>query len=431
MTGPRDRDGLTVALHQLRGAVRERVTPPPAARLRARAIRALRVRRTAAALAGATAVAALAVGGFQVVQLTAHQPVPPAGTPSPAGSPTPPEVPEVTPSPRPAPLPPSLPDDPITQVDWRSATITLPARAGCPDGTIDFVAVSDIYPNAMGPVDGEPWLSIDATQAAYGDLTGDGRAEAVLAAGCFTSESSGDGAPTLLVVARAADGTLAGLGHVGALGTMPLAWWVEDGALLVDADPSVAGPDDHFPAVPGLALRYQWTGSGFTGWEPAEAYPPIVPLDPAGTGPPVRPRAVAAALGCPDEELRFTRDEHDWGGTATAGGATFTTPARFHQRYLFDLDHTGSMLLVTALQCTDVDGWTRRGLAVFERSGDGWRGISVLQHGPGAEAEEWSQDVDSLVLAGVDLLRVGWSGAGNALPYRWTGTVLELDDSQG
>jgi hypothetical protein len=443
MTGPRQQGDLTAALHRLRGAVRARVTPPPAARLRARAMRQLRVRRTATALAAAAAVAALAVGGFQVVQLTAHQPVPPAetpsptGAPSPTGSPTPPELPEVTPSPRPAPLAAEPLDDPITQVDWNGRiVIDIPPRDGCPSGPREFTGGSFGGPD--GPFPGV-LLSVPVGGGqigAYGDVTGDGRAEALIDAKCFSSPegiASGHGWQ-LLAVARSDDGTLTGLGWVGPFNADIQSVWVAGGEVLMVGDPWTAGPEDHFPALPGLALSYRWDGSQFIGWEPAGAYPPIVPLDPAGTGPPVRPRAVATALGCPDVELRFSREEHDWGGTATAAGRTFVIPARHHQQYLFDLDNTGERLLVTALACTDTDGWTREGLAIFERSGDGWQGISVLAPPPGyatAVVGPWDQpEYGILVVHWVVPTPDGGSEEGFSTRYRWTGTVLEPDDAR-
>jgi hypothetical protein len=426
-------DDLTTAMQRLRAAVRDEVPVPPAAGLRVRATRQRRARRTATAVLAAAVVGALAIGGVQVIDLAAGPPAPPAGTPTPTSTPTPTAAPEVTPSPRPVPLPlPEPPDDPIARVDWRNATITLPPQDGCPDGSVDFVAVSDIYPVAIGPPDGAPQLSIDATWAAYGDLTGDGVPEVVLPAGCRTSESveDGDDDPVLLVVTRAADGTLTALGYVDAPGTIPLSWWVEDRALLVEAGAGTAGPGDDPPAPPGLVLRHSWTGGGFTGGEPAAEYPPLVPPDPGALPPPVRPRAaVAAALGCPDDELRFVAEPSGGLWSASASEALYVINAQrlrrypALQRYLFDLDNTGDRLLVTAVACVEPDGTGREGIVVFERAGDGWQGISVLRHRRDAEPLAWYVSLDSF-LAGGDLLQVEWSGEQMPTTYRWNGTEL-------
>ena len=444
-------DDLTAALHRLRAAVRARTALPAPARLRARAIRAQRVRRTSAALLAVAAVVALAAGGAQVARLTAHQPVPPAGTPAPTGtpptgtpsptaSPLPPPVPAVTPSPRPAPLPPQPPpDDPIARVDWYHATITLPDSDHCPTGTVGFAPfgnnagepaaarvfadgkVLDISPGDPGSV--STW--------AYGDITGDGRLEAVMEARCFLSDDgtdhgSGHGLQ-LLAVARAGDGTLTGLGWLGPRGAAIMSVWISGGRVLMVGDPWTVDPADHFPLLPGLVLSYRWDGARFAGWEPAAEYPPIVPLDPDRSPPPVRPRAVAAGLGCPDDELRFVAEPSGGLWTASASDAVYAVPVGPSQQYLFDLDNTGQRLLVMAVACTGPDGWTREGLAVFERAGDGWRGISVLTPPAGhgiVEAGRWEADRDGFR---VDWARPTGPGAWDLHPvrYRWTGTTFE------
>jgi hypothetical protein len=442
MTGPRDE--LTDALRRLRGAVRDRILVPPAAMVRGRATRALRVRRTATALVAAAAVAAVSLGGAQLARLTGQPVPPPAATPTPTApaptaSPVPPPVPAVTPSPRPAPLPPAAPpDDPIAEVDWYRATITLPPSEYCPSGPVTF-APSDHEDHpatvALVNADGKSiWIWPEETATwAYGDITGDGRIEVIMEVECFLSADGSD-LPTghggeLMAVSRADDGTLTGLGRVGPRDAIIHSVWVSESRVLMDGERFVANPEDDLPpAMPGLALNYRWDGSRFLGWEPAAEYPPIVPLDAGGSGPPVRPRAVAAGLGCPDAELRFTREEHDLGGTAVAAGATFVIPSTFQQQHLFDLDRTGGRLLVTALRCTAADGWSREGLAVFERAGPGWQGISVLTPPPGLglfDAGSWGNGPEGT-------LEVSWArptGVGewevHPVRYRWSGTVLE------
>src|SRR5690606_13245324 len=145
-----------------------------------------------------------------------------------------------------------------------------------------------------------------------------------------------------------------------------------------------------------------------------------------GAGPPVRPGAVAAGLGCPDVELRFL-PHNGWDGTATAAGATFVIQTLPFQQYLFDLDHTGDRLLVVPMTCTGPDGWTREGLAVFERADAGWQGISVLPPPPGlglVDSGSWAVDADGAVV--VSWTRPVGAGAVEPLParYRWTGTEL-------
>ncbi|HEY8453740.1 MAG TPA: hypothetical protein VIL54_16375 [Natronosporangium sp.] len=434
------------ALRSLADTFAAHTVPPPAADLRARATRQLRVRRTATVLTAATAVAALVIGGAHALDLAgpstppAHTPTgrpSPTTTPTPTASPTPPLVPPVTPSPRPAPRPsPPPPDDPITQVNWRDAALTLPPHDTCPSGPVRFAPYGgpDGYPRAESGGKGiELYPDGPYTpRIAYGDVTGDGQPEAVIAVQCFLAD--GVTGPTghgghLLVVGRSGDGTLSGLGWVGPYSAdIHEVWVADDGRVLMVGDPWTVDPEDHFPAIPGLVLSYRWDGTRFEGWEPAPEYPPIVPLDLSGAGPPVRPGAVAAGLGCPDVELRF-RPDNGWGGTATAAGARFVIPALNFQQYLFDLDHTGDRLLVVSMECTGPDGWTREGLAVFERAGDGWQGISVLTPPPGrglAGVESWEIDDEGAFLVSWRQQVAGDGVASSLQPhrYRWTGTEL-------
>jgi hypothetical protein len=422
MTEPHD--DLAGALHELRGEIRDVVPVPEADSLRARASHQLRVRRAATAVVAAAAVVAVALGGNTLLRPTAGPPAPPVDSPRPSVVPSPePSRPPVTPSPRPVPVTPEPLDDPITEVDWRNATITLPPKDGCPDGPVSFIAVSDIFPNALGPADGFPKIMLSATNAAYGDLTGDGRAEAVVEASCATSEeglNNGDGGQ-LLVVAREDDGTLVGLDWVGPSGAAYLSYWIIGGRLLIDADPGPVGAADYFPRVPGLALAYQWDGNGFAGWEPAAEYPPIVPLQPGQTGPPVRLRAVAGGLRCQDAELRMWRSASGSGGAQTGDGSLYSVPAMPGQQYLFDLDNTGDRLLVTALTCVTANRATRYGLAVFERAGEGWQGISVLVSPDGHEPGAWRAEGEEVI---VDWQEPHGGDEARPVSYRWNGTEL-------
>src|SRR5690606_35871075 len=91
-------------------------------------------------------------------------------------------------------------------------------------------------------------------------------------------------------------------------------------------------------------------------------------------------------------------------------------------------------LLVTALACTGPDGWTREGLAVFERADAGWQGISVLPPPPGlglVESGSWAVDAEGAVV--VSWTRPVGAGAVEPLParYRWTGTALACTGPDG
>lgn len=446
MTEPVDepRDDLDIALAGLRETIHRGVSGPDAAALRARAQHQLRVRRITTAGVTTAVVLALALGGNALVQPTTSPPIPPAASPT--------ETPLVAPSPRPSPVPPEPLDDPIVEVDWRNATITIPPREGCPSGVITFGQDPEEHSAdwaAFGPSDSYPRIVIDASLRPYGDLTGDGRAEAVLGATCVAgTEDLGDGRRELMVVARTEAGGLQALGWVGRRGAVYHAYWVADGYLYTEArEPGSREPGsqvgEDVDAAPGAALRYRWDGAGFSDPELAPEYRPIVPVTDGGSAAPVRPTAaVASWFGCPDAELRFTFGEPSFQGdlpvreySATGGWATYVITDSASP-YLLDLDRTGARLLVLPLACTGADGWTRHGLAVFEPAGDGWRGISVLLTRTVAETAagpaygdvpigwEWTPEGQ---------LWVTWQAADEdrvvaITPYEWTGTVLEQVD---
>lgn len=407
-------DPLGTALRGLRDRITAGATAPPAASMRAHATRWRRVRRATAAGAVVAAVAAAAFGGVTLLQPTASPPVPPVEVP-----PGP-----VTPSPRPSPRPVVPLDDPITAVEWEAATITFPPRDGCPSGEITFAPAQPSF-HALGvPPEGYPAIAL-SPPAGYGDLTGDGRAEAVVLASCVPTEAGFDGQhfSDLLIVTRDDTGTLTGLGWVPAEDAAFTSVWITgDGRLLTELVP------EGTTFLPGRAASYQWDGERMIGGEPAPGYPTIVPLDADRLGPPVRLGAVAGGLGCPDAELRFAREAPGWSGVADAGGARYSIPDRFEfiQKYLFDLDNTGEPLLVATLGCTREGGHAAAGLAVFERFGEGWRGISVVTSSDGQQPTGWRLEEDGL-------FAVRWPGPDEQTTeiearYRWTGTVLERVD---
>lgn len=385
---------------------------------RARGDRQRRVRRTGAAVFAAATVAAIAIGGTQLVPQAATPVVTPAGTPSPSVSPGPSGPPPLTPSPRPTPRAPVSPAGPITEVDWAGPLeLTLPAHDGCPSGRVqlqDGLSRGDYPRLAVGP-------AFDGTIAAYGDVTGDGETVAVVSARCFSSHeslSSGHGW-RLLAVRLADDGTLTGLGWLGPAGAAVLDAWVADGRVLIDADPWTVAAEEHFPAVPGLALSYRWDGSGFVGWEPADEYPPIAPLGaPTSKEPSVALGAVATGLGCSEGEVAFVPEPSGWGWSGSGDDALYTIHARAHQQYLFDLDHTGDRLLVVELGCVR-ESVATTGLAIFEVVDEVWQGISVLRHPHGHRPASWSYSDGRM--------QVEWSDDTESATssYRWNGTVFE------
>ncbi|MDT5034857.1 MAG: hypothetical protein QOE03_42 [Micromonosporaceae bacterium] len=90
----------------------------------------------------------------------------------------------------------------ITGVDWQNATAVYPAQFNqgyCVDGSVTFR-------QGTATNGGNTLKILNAPAAVYGDLTGDGRPEAVLEGQCTSSE--GTGHPDLVIITQATDGTL-------------------------------------------------------------------------------------------------------------------------------------------------------------------------------------------------------------------------------
>jgi hypothetical protein len=94
-------------------------------------------------------------------------------------------------------------------VDWKRATFVLPPNPTCPTGRVTTRDERAIV--------GDKWLFVGETLS-YGDLTGDGSPEAVVAVFCGRGPNDGgDGSGNLLVITWR-DGAWTGLGYVGPVG---------------------------------------------------------------------------------------------------------------------------------------------------------------------------------------------------------------------
>lgn len=375
MTEPRQ---IETALRELRVAVARAVTPPPPATIRARAKRHI-PRQVITGLVAAAAVAAVLVGAIAVVRDTASAP-PPGGEPTPTVSPL------VRPI-KPIPSRPTVTiEDPIARTDWANATITvLPhpdSVANCPSGQLRL---------RDGASSGWPRLTLPEAggRPVYGDLTQDGRPDAVLYAECLLSvEDSGDGDGQLLVVTRETDGTLRALAWIGQRGALYPEFWTSDGTLFVDAHPWHVDWGYSLGAV--LAYRWQDGGlalvdSGYPGLQEVAGNPaPAVDL-----------RPVAGWLGCPGAVIRL-----DPGGTtATRDGYVYDLTPTFQPSDVPqwpDLDGTGDRYLVVAVACLPGQGrlggpqFYGQGLLVLTRAGDAYTAIDLVPVDPMYSIGRWT-----------------------------------------
>jgi hypothetical protein len=332
--------------------------------------------------------------------------------PSPTAAPPPP-TPEPTSPPR------SPTTDPITKVNWGRATIELPEHRACPSGRVRFTR-DEFLPEATGRSSGSDFTVVfEPARVVYGDLTGDGRAEAVLSATCLRDdgEDSGDGQGQLLVVQRGDRGRLAGIGWVGQRGAIFSGWWVAQSLLFTDVKPW----HTDWGYSLGAARAYRLTGDDFVEVDVTESYPGLLPRGrrgaPADLGP------VADRIACRDGDLP-ERDDVSLSlsadGLGTAGGTEWnaTQPmAPDSLPHLVDLDGDGRRRLIVALYCGGANAETGpANVVVLERSGRGYRAVTVVVPERGPRMHEWRY------AGGVLSLYLGEGAAETR--YRWTGSAF-------
>jgi len=379
----------------LRAAVRASVTPPPATTLRARAERQLRRRRLATVGLVAAAVVAVLLGTSTILRPTTTPP-PPAQTPSPSIAPsTSTSIPPTGPPrpPRPAPRPtlpvperPTAINDPIAAVDWANATLTVPPRDGCPSGTLRFVdGQTEGFPQMILMLDD----GVPGQRLAYGDLTGDGSAEAVIEASCLAHEEDAHAQSALLVFTRDSGGALRSIG--GWVGPIEFInhtnIWVHGGQILTEQVPSLPGYD--YVYAPGTAAAYEWDGVSFV--PVPSGLTPVVPPDDETLGPPIDlgpdDGYVARALGCPGGVIRF--GQHQEGYRVDRDGVVYGLGFTIAEPYLADLDGDGQPYVLITVHCREANvtaqlalstgtGLRGQGLLVLQRTPTGFAAVDLL-----------------------------------------------------
>lgn len=399
----------------LRSAVRNSITPPPAAGVRARAERQLRQRRlVTAGLVGAAVVAVL-LGTTTALRPTAT-PAPPGETPSPTvtqdTAPPRPPLPEPRPD-LPIPeRPVTTPDDPITAVDWANVTLTVPPRDGCPAGNLRFVD---------GRTEGWPQLrlmlenDLPGRHVAYGDVTGDGAAEAVIEAGCLLTQEADHIITALLVITRDNDGTLRTIG--GWVG--PVEWlvhrdiWVQDGRILTEQQWSTPG----YEWAPGAAAAYHWDGDSFelvpSGLTPVTVEVGVLEGPPIDLGP--DDGYVARSLGCPGGIVHFGQ----------SGGVVYAPDVPLGPSpFLADLDGDGRRHVLFGVYCHDADvlgvvaetdgtGLRGQGILVLDRTATGFVAVDIVSV-PGSFVADWYVFEPGTLMAWVQPI-----GGGDSVAERW------------
>jgi hypothetical protein len=403
------------ALASLRTAVRDSVSAPTAAVLRERAEQRRRSRRLSTAAMAAVAVVAVVLAVGTVVRGDLAAPLPPAG--SPTGS--------LTPRPdRPVPTyPDNRVDGPITQVDWADVTLTVPPRGpDCPSGELRFTG---------GRTNGYPRMELILSQPrppAFGDLTGDGQAEAVLEAICARDAEADHQPSQLLVVTRESSGALRPLGWVGPQGWgVVLGFWTAGGRLVVE-------PDLYSP---GETIEYRWAGDRFerldTGW-PGIEFTDNRPAPPIDLGP--DGGRVARSLGCPGGVVRLRQDQV--AGRAVVGDFAYFFDQPVTVAHVLDLAGDGHRYVVVQVGCDRLDraappsggggaspGY-RRGVMVldYDRAAGRFRAVDLVPVPANHTLTQWTFDRGRLT---VGLARVEDGTEAPSQRWRWNGSYFQRE----
>jgi hypothetical protein len=404
--------GVERTLRGLADAIRTDVAAPAPSGVRVQGDHRRRVRRASTALVAAASSLAIVFCGAYLARGGALPFTSAAATPTPstsaAATPTRSATgssPRPTHSVGPWPVAPAV--DPIARVDWSEATILLPAHPGCLSGDVRF----------RGRLAGDrPRVALDTDRIEYGDLTGDGRPEAVLGGACLASnEDSGDGQGQLLVVTRVGD-RLVALGWVGPRGGLYPGFWVRDRALYADVHPMYA--DWRYRL--GRIAAYRWRGSAFAS---VDVDAVLLPLTAAtGPGPEVDLRPVADAMGCPAATLQFGPD-----GTVDAAGARWDLQqpaAPDDLAHWVDLDGTGHRSLLVAITCDRPTGapanWVTAAV-VLQRAGDGYRALDAVRPPDRMQLARWAyaRGILTLSVAPVD------GGLVLDQAYTWNGSYFQ------
>ncbi|GHJ46244.1 hypothetical protein Cs7R123_35860 [Catellatospora sp. TT07R-123] len=385
----------------------------PAPEVRRRGEQQRRVRRGALAGAVTAVVAVLALLGLDLFGPRGHQPVPPAESPSPSVTATPSPSGPAVPGPSLPPLGRPVGDDPIGRVDWGSATIGgVPAQQGCASGRLAFRNSGEGYVSGTA----YPRTGISPDTVVYGDLTGDGRAEAVLYAYCKKdAEDSLDAEGQLLAVTRDSGGALRALGWVGIRGALFPGFWIAGGVVNVEMHPWHRGPEGHRP---GMAYGYRWTGSTFAAADVSAAYPPAFPSGPGRVLDltPVADRVHCGGLPAPTGPVRPAFDAD---GIAGGGDRTWTIVrgAPSNGPHLVLLDPAGRPYLLLQISCAPGGtGGAAPGdnLVVFDAAADGWRALATVPIADGEGIGSWRMEPDGRLTV----------SAAAEVTYTWTGLAF-------
>lgn len=248
----------------------------------------------------------------------------------------------------------------IGEVRWQQAVIDLPTHSDmpCPTGRqhMQPVGSDEALANfAWAPAEGRGQrLILNSRDIAYGDLTGDGKPEAVLNILCSdlpaTALRNGLRGGQLLVVTMRADHSLAGLRYAGQPYAEYPSFKVENQKLMAQVQYGWIGSGARANAVyaPAHSRTYQWNGTEFT--QVAGRTSPLLLMSlEQSVGSPVELATILrdGAPVCPGRTARF--DVHG----LQIDGAMYRVTSQIRPT---DFDHDGNQELLAQVQCTDTTG---------------------------------------------------------------------------
>ncbi len=276
-----------------------------------------------------------------------------------------PPAPPVTPSP--SPTQPSTVDehDPMRSVDWSHATIRLGGTPGCPLGAVTFKPTGQ--DSANGQL-GDLSATLSTRVIALGDLTGDGRAEAVLMLDCSRQDL---GTARRLALIQLQDGELVQIGAADPQSHRVWTFWLEDGLLHMDGSSFAGEPI-------GSVYSWKWDGSAFAPYDSSKLFPPIGHLDLT----PVADKLACQSLPAPTEaqlRLNFGNDLVITTGDRTWDFNRSHTHPKFEER-----GRIGNPYLVLSVDCAPVgtQQWSRQ-TVTFDRVDGQWQAVAVSADAPG------------------------------------------------
>jgi hypothetical protein len=260
------------------------------------------------------------------------------------------------------------PDDPMLKVDWFAATITG-ALPNCGFGTSERALI--FHRDGGWAMIGARWrrpsVGFGPRYVAYGDLTGDGKAEAIISAACASGDEGWPASWAGTWIVRRDD--------AGDLHIIDIVWLgtpirIDNGLLLLQ--PSSWDSDRGL----GRVLALAWDGAAMVPVNTGDRFPPVKTLDLSG---------IAAQLPCGGLAPR-NPGTLSFDSQLTAADGDRQWRLRYWEEEWADLGRDGKPYLLTDVFCRPLNepewmGPKGRKLVLLDRTPDAWTVVALLDPG--------------------------------------------------